>query len=232
MHGDGATAASIHDGVRAKEAHLADHLVYDTHERRSGLVRLLPADVTAEAWATAAAEDLADTVDRRFEVVELAPGRLTVRRDTTVAGGSLDPRRQARSRWAAAGSTPRSTSSSKSRTRATVPSRRASASSGRPPCWAAAGTPRPGGRSAARGPAMTARVGGARDSARAGQRLDRDRHRDHRLAAGERRGGRRSRRSRTRRAGSSARTRAADFCCRGRSCCSPVAAGRSRWRTP
>ncbi len=74
--------------MRAKEAHLADHLVYDTHERRSGLVRLLPADVTAEAWANAAAEDLADTVDRRFEVVELAPGRLTVRRDTTVAGGT------------------------------------------------------------------------------------------------------------------------------------------------
>ncbi len=84
--GEGAAAASIHDGVRAKEAHLADHLVYDTHERRSGLVRLLPAGVTADDWANARTEDLADTVDGAFEVVELAAGRLVVRRETAVAG--------------------------------------------------------------------------------------------------------------------------------------------------
>ena len=84
--GEGAAAASIHDGVRAKEAHLADHLVYDTHERRSGLVRLLPADVTADDWANARTADLADTVDGAFEVVELASGRLVVRRETAVAG--------------------------------------------------------------------------------------------------------------------------------------------------
>ena len=84
--GEGAAAASIHDGVRAKEAHLADHLVYDTHERRSGLVRLLPADATADDWANARTADLADTVDGAFEVVGLAPGRLVVRRETAVAG--------------------------------------------------------------------------------------------------------------------------------------------------
>ena len=72
--------------MRAKEAHLADHLVYDTHERRSGLVRLLPADVTADDWANARTADLADTVDGAFDVVELAPGRLVVRRETAVTG--------------------------------------------------------------------------------------------------------------------------------------------------
>jgi hypothetical protein len=85
--GEGTAAASIHDGVRAKEAHLADHLVYDTHERRSGLVRLLPSDVTADAWADVRTGDLADTVDGAFEVVELGPGRLVVRRETTTADG-------------------------------------------------------------------------------------------------------------------------------------------------
>ena len=37
---DGA-ATSIHDAVRVKEPGLADLLVYDAYERRSGLVRVL-----------------------------------------------------------------------------------------------------------------------------------------------------------------------------------------------
>jgi 4-alpha-glucanotransferase len=103
--GDGSAAASIHDGVRAKESGLADHLVYDTHERRSGLVRVLPADVTVEDWASARTTDLADAVDGAFELVELGPGRCVVGRETSagdegrlrvtkrlvLAGGRLDP---------------------------------------------------------------------------------------------------------------------------------------------
>jgi alpha-amylase len=85
--GEGAAAASIHDGVRAKEAHLAEHLVYDAYERRSGLVRLLQADVTADEWANARTEDLADTVAGAFKLVMLGPGALVVRRETTVEGG-------------------------------------------------------------------------------------------------------------------------------------------------
>jgi alpha-amylase len=84
--GEGAATASIHDGVRAKEAHLADHLVYDAYERRSGLVRLLPAGVTADDWANARTEDLADSVAGAFEVVMLGPGALVVRREAAVSG--------------------------------------------------------------------------------------------------------------------------------------------------
>ena len=41
--GDGGAPASIHDRVMTKEAGLAERLRYDDHERRSGLVRFLPA---------------------------------------------------------------------------------------------------------------------------------------------------------------------------------------------
>ena len=40
-------AASIHDIVRVKQEGLLEHLQYDAYERRSGLVRILPADTTA-----------------------------------------------------------------------------------------------------------------------------------------------------------------------------------------
>jgi len=80
--------ASIHEVVRAKESGLARNLVYDWHERRSGLVRFLPADVlSTDASAPGspgspgspdpAADrslELGDFVDGRFEVLEVAPG--------------------------------------------------------------------------------------------------------------------------------------------------------------
>lgn len=84
--GEGAPA-SIHDVVRVKERGLAARLAYDTHERRSGLVRFLPLDATPDAWASAAAPELGDAVDGAFEIVELSPGCLVVRRDGRVATG-------------------------------------------------------------------------------------------------------------------------------------------------
>jgi len=71
---------TIHDLVRTKEAGLAQRLVYDWHERRSGLVHLLAGPASAEELATGRARELGDFVDRPFEVVELEPGSLYVRR--------------------------------------------------------------------------------------------------------------------------------------------------------
>jgi 4-alpha-glucanotransferase len=85
----GGTPASIHDTVRAKETGLAARLVYDAYERRSGLVRALPPDTTAEDWAMARVTELGDVVDGAFELVELAPGRLVTRREATIADGAV-----------------------------------------------------------------------------------------------------------------------------------------------
>ncbi|HSL76753.1 MAG TPA: alpha-amylase/4-alpha-glucanotransferase domain-containing protein [Candidatus Limnocylindrales bacterium] len=76
--------ASIHETVRAKETGLAERLVYDRYERRSGLIRVLPADVAAEDWAAAGTEDLGDLVDGAYTVDALEHGRLVVRRETTI----------------------------------------------------------------------------------------------------------------------------------------------------
>ena len=84
--GGGDQPASIHDRVLTKEAGLADRLHYDDHERRSGLVRLLPPDATEDAWADATVADLGDFVDHAFDVVSCEPGRLVLSRDGTVAG--------------------------------------------------------------------------------------------------------------------------------------------------
>ena len=68
---DGAPA-SIHDRVLLKEPDLASKLVYDDHERRSGLVRILAAGGT----------ELGDFVAGAFELVRLGPGEVVVRRES------------------------------------------------------------------------------------------------------------------------------------------------------
>ena len=87
--GDGSAPASIHDAVRVKEAGLAARLVYDTYERRSGLVRVLATDTTPEDWAMARAIELGDVVDGAFEVEQLSTGRLVTQRDATIAGATI-----------------------------------------------------------------------------------------------------------------------------------------------
>jgi alpha-amylase len=85
---DGAPA-SIHDTVRVKEPGLAELLVYDAYERRSGLIRVVDVDTTPADWAAARAEELADIVDDAFEIDALEPGRLVTRRDATVRGAAV-----------------------------------------------------------------------------------------------------------------------------------------------
>ncbi len=79
--------ASIHDLVATKEAGLADRLHYDWHERRSGLVHLLPLDAGPTAWATASALELGDLVDEPFRVAELTPTALVAVREGSVIAG-------------------------------------------------------------------------------------------------------------------------------------------------
>ncbi len=83
------TPASIHGVVRVKEPGLAARLVYDRYERRSGLVRALGHEVTADDWARALAIDLGDAVDGAFELVDLGPRRLVTRRDATICDASV-----------------------------------------------------------------------------------------------------------------------------------------------
>ena len=72
--GDGGGApASIHDLVLVKQEGLAERLVYDRHERRSGLVRVLPPNATAAAWADGTIEDLVPAIDGAWAVETLGP---------------------------------------------------------------------------------------------------------------------------------------------------------------
>ncbi len=80
----GDIAASIHEAVRVKEPGLAERLAYDAFERRSGLVRVLPIEAAPESWAASAAMELGDAVDRPYELVELRPRRLVVRREASI----------------------------------------------------------------------------------------------------------------------------------------------------
>jgi hypothetical protein len=81
-----ATAAdapkTIHDTVNVKESGLAAFLHYDRHERRSGLVHLLPSDgSTGVAQLTRATYlELGDLVEGAFEPITIADGRLVLRR--------------------------------------------------------------------------------------------------------------------------------------------------------
>jgi alpha-amylase len=80
--------ASIHDIVASREEGLAELLVYDRYERRSGLVHLLDPSVTPEAFIDGRFDQLGDFVDGAFDLVELDPARLVVRRVGTVRQGS------------------------------------------------------------------------------------------------------------------------------------------------
>jgi hypothetical protein len=90
---DDATAAaepaSIHDTLRSKEDGLAAHLVYDDHERRSGLVRALATGTPPADWAMARAIELGDALDGSHELVDLGLDRLTTRREADIAGAAV-----------------------------------------------------------------------------------------------------------------------------------------------
>ena len=90
---DGASApadsapASIHERVLSKEPNLVARLVYDDHERRSGLVRFFAVDATPEDLLAGRTEELGDFVSGEFVVTALETGRATLAREGTVAHG-------------------------------------------------------------------------------------------------------------------------------------------------
>ena len=84
----GGAPASIHDRVTTKESGLAGRLHYDAHERRGGLVHVLPSATTPERFAAAGAEELADLVDGPYAVVELTDDHVTLVRDGHVRVGA------------------------------------------------------------------------------------------------------------------------------------------------
>ena len=73
---------TIHDVVRTKEPGLAAFLHYDRHERRSGLIHLLPADGSTDCaeLVEATYEELGDFAEGAFEPTVVAGDRLVARR--------------------------------------------------------------------------------------------------------------------------------------------------------
>jgi alpha-amylase len=107
---DDDSVTSIHEIMGPVDRRLVAALRYDAYERRSGLVHLLGPDVDAARFATGDFGELLDAVDGPFDVVELSPTRVVVRREAsvrvaadalgrvrieralTIGGGRLDPR--------------------------------------------------------------------------------------------------------------------------------------------
>jgi alpha-amylase len=93
--------ASIHDIVAAKQEGLADLLQYDTYERRSGLVRLLPLTATAAEVADGSATDLVAALADAWTLVSIDPNQVTAAfaagpvrlvKTIRISGGRQDPR--------------------------------------------------------------------------------------------------------------------------------------------
>jgi hypothetical protein len=82
---------SIHDRVLVKEPGLADRLIYDEYERRSGLIRVLPAGATAASWGAGGRDELGDLATGAFRLVRLDPDGAVVARNgaATVEGRAL-----------------------------------------------------------------------------------------------------------------------------------------------
>jgi alpha-amylase len=106
---EGGAPASIHDIVMVKQEGLLEHLRYDAYERRSGLIRILPADATPSDAAAGTADELGDLRDgtwtlasldgeavvaRRAGTVRVAGGSVPIEatRTISIGGGRLDPR--------------------------------------------------------------------------------------------------------------------------------------------
>ncbi len=104
----GNAPTSIHDRVQVKEAGLAARLIYDDYERRSGLLRILPAAATAATWGAGGRGDLGDFVSGPFRITRLDTDRAVLTRagsatvdgatfpleveiEIAVRGGRLDP---------------------------------------------------------------------------------------------------------------------------------------------
>ena len=104
----GEPPASIHDIVAVKQSGLSERLVYDDHERRSGLLRFFAPETTADDVAAGRAHELGDFLDTQWTLERLDEGVLVVAREGSVrrdadldrvaarttievGGGRLDP---------------------------------------------------------------------------------------------------------------------------------------------
>ncbi len=83
---------TIHDVFATKEPGLAGFIRYDRHERRSGLVHLLPADGSMDlrALVNATYEELGDFVEGSFEIVTLTDAAVVASRNGTVKAGGVE----------------------------------------------------------------------------------------------------------------------------------------------
>jgi alpha-amylase len=97
---EGGAPASIHDLVLVKQEGLAERLQYDRHERRSGLVRVLPLQATDRGWADASVDDVVAAVDAAWTIDELGPTHATtslrraglhLTKTVRIGGGRLTP---------------------------------------------------------------------------------------------------------------------------------------------
>jgi 4-alpha-glucanotransferase len=79
----GGEIASIHDIVMTKQTGLTERLRYDRNERRSGLVRFLPADAADDV------DELGDFAGQPWTVQDLSRDRLVVVRDGVVTVGGV-----------------------------------------------------------------------------------------------------------------------------------------------
>jgi hypothetical protein len=73
---------TIHDTITMKEPGLAAFLHYDRHERRSGLIHLLPAagETDGRAFVSATYEELGDFIEGSFTLDELDEGKVQIHR--------------------------------------------------------------------------------------------------------------------------------------------------------
>ncbi len=81
---------SIHDTLMAKESGLTAALVYDDHERRSGLVRVLSAEGAEMGEYVNGPWEVAEVSEMEL-VASRATDGLTIRKSITLSGGRIDP---------------------------------------------------------------------------------------------------------------------------------------------
>ncbi len=90
---DGGDASDANEGssvdgvLRSKEAGLADRLIYDDHERRSGLVRFLPVGAGPADYGAGEIADLGTLIGAGHTIDALGDGRLVVSAEGVVRAG-------------------------------------------------------------------------------------------------------------------------------------------------
>jgi alpha-amylase len=80
----GGSAPTIHEVVRAREPGLKERLVYDSYERRSGLVHLLAPGTTREAFCRSMAVELGDAHTGHYVAERIGRRAVTLVRDVAV----------------------------------------------------------------------------------------------------------------------------------------------------